>query len=106
MSTDTVSPGTLESTRKIAAQLESEILRRLAEVKQAHAADCMGVHASTVSRLVSDKLPELTLFLAAVGLQVAPADALMISQDELYAIEQMAAKYLVSKVEMRRGMAK
>jgi predicted XRE-type DNA-binding protein len=102
MTTESVSPELLESTRKTAAQLESEILRRLAEFTQSRAASCMGVHASTVSRLVADDLSKLTHFLAAIGLQVAPVDALLINQDELYAVEQMAAKYLQAKIENRR----
>ena len=104
MTAETVSPDVLESTRKAGALIESELLRRLAEVKQSHAAACMDVHASTISRFVADDLGKCAHFLAALGLQVAPIDAMMVSQDDLYALEQIAAKYFQSKIDMRRGM--
>lgn len=104
MTTDTVSPNPVESTRKTAALIEGEILRQLADFTQSRAADCMGVHASTVSRMVADDLPKLTLFLAAIGLQVAPDDAMMFSPEKIFVLEDIAADYFNSKRAQRRGV--
>jgi len=106
MTTEQVSSELLESTRKTAAQLEGEILRRLAEVKQAHAADCMGVHASTVSRMVAEDLPKFAQFLAAIGMQVAPAENMMFSPERIEMLEDIAADYFAAKRAQRRGVAR
>lgn len=101
MSTEPVSPETVESTRKTGASIESEILRRLADVTQDHAADCMGVSASTVSRMRED-ITKVAQLMAALGLQVAPSDALVYSSKEIDALEHMAFKYLQSRLEKDR----
>lgn len=98
---NTVSPDLVEITRKKGATIQSVILRRLAAVTQEHAADCMGVHSSTVSRQKED-LERFCQLLAALGLQVNPADSVVASQDEIVALESMAYKYLQAKVEGRR----
>ena len=101
MSTETVSPDPSEITRTTAARVESEVLRRVSEVKQAHVAECMGVHPSTVSRMLED-LGKWSQLLAALGLQVASSDSMLFDPDEIFAVESMAAKYLQSKIESRR----
>ncbi|WP_443115466.1 CII family transcriptional regulator [Herbaspirillum seropedicae] len=102
---DPSSPEDPEITRKAAALIEGEVLRRLAEVKQSRAAECMGVHASTVSRWVAEELPKAALFLAAIGCQVAPADAMMFSPDKIAVLEDIAADYFAAKRAARRGKA-
>lgn len=101
MNAEPVSDDPIESTRVVAARIEGEVLRRVAEVKQAHAAECMAVSASTVSRMLED-LGKWSQLLAALGLQVAPANAMVVDSDDLYAIERMAHQYLQTKIESRR----
>ena len=93
-----VSVSRVESTRKICARLQSDILQRLAQVTQARAADCMGVSASTISRQKED-LEHFCLLLAALGYQLAPVDAVVVSQEDMKALERMAYKYLQARIE-------
>lgn len=101
MTTETVSPDIPENTRKTGASIESDIRQRLAEVTQTHAAACMGVSGSTVSRMLED-LTKLGQLLAALGLVVAPADAMVISQQELSGLRHLAFKYLQATLEKDR----
>ena len=87
-----------ENTRKIGARIHGAILQRLAEVTQERAAECMGVHASTVSRAKED-LERVCQLLASIGLQVAPLDSMVVSRDDMQALERMAYKYLQSRIE-------
>lgn len=98
MNTEPVSTGQSESARNTGARMQSQILRRLAEVTQEHAADCMGVSASTVSRQ-KEGLDSFCHLLAALGYQLAPTDAVVVSQDDMRALERMALKYLQARVE-------
>lgn len=98
MNTDPVSATRQESTRKTGARIHGEVLRRLADVTQEHAADCMGLDASTLSRF-KDGLDRYCLLLAALGLQLAPSDAVVVSRDDLHALKRMAFKYLQSEIE-------
>lgn len=97
-----VSPEQIENTRKKSARIQGAILRHLALVTQEHAADCMGVSSSTVSRQKED-LERFCHLLAAIGLQVSPIDAVVVEQSEIAALEGMAFKYLQAKVEARKG---
>lgn len=101
MTTETVSAEKIENTRKIGASIESEIRQRLAEVTQEDAAACMGVSGSTVSRMRED-FPKMCQLLAALGLVVAPADAMVISQQELSGLRHLAFKYLQATLEKDR----
>jgi len=102
MSTQPVSPTKLENTRKIGARIHGEVLRRLAEVTQEHAADFMGTSASTVSRAKGD-LEQVCHLLAAIGLQIAPVDSVVVSRDDMHALERMAYKYLQTRIETDGG---
>lgn len=103
MNTETVSAKDIESTRKTGASIESEILQRLAEVTQDHAAACMNVSPSTVSRM-RDDITKVAQLMAALGLQVASLDSMVISQDELNGLKLLAYKYLQTTIEKdRRG---
>lgn len=93
-----VSANDAESTRKIAARIRGELGQRVAFVTQAHAATLMEVSASTVSRVVAD-LDQFCHLLAAVGLQLAPSDAVVVSRDDMQALERMAYKYLQTRIE-------
>lgn len=96
MSTETVSAEELESTRKLSARNEAEVLRAVARVTQARAAACMGVSASTISRTLED-LQKWSHLLAVLGLQVAPTDSMVVDRIELNALESMALKYLEAR---------
>ena len=104
MNTEPVSADQAESTRKVGARIQSEILQRLAVVTQERAADCMGVSASTVSRQ-KEGLEGFCQLLAALGFQVAPAGAVVVVQDDIKALERMAFKYLQTKVEAEGRVA-
>jgi predicted DNA-binding protein (UPF0251 family) len=96
-STETVSPEEVEKTRKTGAEIEGEILRRLAKVTQTRAAACMGLSSSTVSRM-TEEIGKVAHLLAAIGMKVADVDAMVVERTELDALESMAFKYL----ELRR----
>lgn len=101
MNTESVSASKQESTRKIGARIHGEVLRRLAEFTQQRAADCMGVHASTVSH-AKDDLEKVCHLLAALDMQLAPSDAVVVSRDDLQALKRMAFKYLQAEIEAER----
>jgi transcriptional regulator with XRE-family HTH domain len=96
-----VSASRAENARKIGARLQGEILRKLAEVTQERAAEFMGVSASTISR-AKDDLEKACQLLAALGLQLAPVDAVVVTQGELDALERIAFKYFQARIESRR----
>ncbi|CCN24141.1 phage-related transcriptional transcriptional regulator [Bordetella bronchiseptica 1289] len=98
MSTQPVSADKLESTRKNGARIQAEILRRLADVTQERAADCMGLDASTLSRF-KDSLDRFCQLLAALDMQIAPTDSVVVSRDDLQALKRMAFKYLQAEIE-------
>ncbi|MBF8177228.1 CII family transcriptional regulator [Herminiimonas contaminans] len=101
MSTETVSPEQIASTRKIAASIESDILRRLAEVTQDRAAAFMDVSPSTVSRM-RERISEIALLMAAIGCQTTGADSMVVSQNELAALKLLGYKYLQTQIELDR----
>lgn len=98
MSADTVSPDPVESTRKNGEKLHSELLRWIADVTQERAANCMGVSASTVSRLKQD-LGQFAHLLAALGLQIAATDSVVVDREDQRALKRMALNYLRADLE-------
>lgn len=100
MSTETVSPEEIENTRMLGARNVAELLRASERVTQAHAAACMGVHPSTISRNVAS-LQELMPTLASIGLQLSPVGAMVVDPHELTALESMALKYLETRQQQR-----
>lgn len=98
---ETVSAEEVENTRMLGARNRAEILRTIAVVTQTHAADCMGVSASTVSRTLEDQLDRWSLMLAAFGLQVVPMGSMVVDPHELTALESMALKYLETRRAQR-----
>lgn len=91
-----------ESTRKKAERIQSAILRQLAYMHQSVAADRMGVSESTVSRQKED-LERFCQLLAAIDLEVSPADAVVMEQAEIAALEGLAFKYLKARIEGRKN---
>lgn len=85
-----------------AAQIQGELVRRIAQATQTRIAACMGMHASTVSRMVSEDLEKFSQLLAALGLQLAPDDAVVVSQADIDALERMAFKYLQAREQDKR----
>ena len=100
MSVEEVSPDEIESARKLGARNEAEVLRAVARVTQARAASCLGISASTVSRTL-EELPRWAQFLAAVGLQLAPIDSMVVDRGQLEALEEIALQYFESKKMQR-----
>lgn len=70
---------------------------------QAHAAACMGVSASTVSRLVGD-LGQLSQLLAAIGLQVASADSVVVDRADQRALKRMGYNWLKAELEREAAL--
>lgn len=93
-----VSDTRAENTRKIGARIQSDILQRLADVTQERAAAFMGCSGSTVSR-AKDDLDKVCHLVAALGFQLAPVDAVVVSQADMRALERMAFKYLQTRIE-------
>lgn len=76
-------------------QNESAILRALASVTQTRLAEMIGVHESTVSKMVTDGSVEKTArFLAAAGLQLVPADARMYDPEYIKSLQVLAVRHL------------
>lgn len=96
MTTETVSAEDMESTRMLGARNKAELVRASKRVTQAHAASCLDVHPSTISRDLA-ALQEHMPLLAALGLQVVAADSMVVDRHELTALEDMAFKYLESR---------
>lgn len=96
MSTESVSAEEMESTRMLGARNKSELVRASRRVTQARAASFLDVHPSTISRDLAALQEHLDL-LAAFGLQVVPADSMVVDRHELTALEDMAFKYLESR---------
>lgn len=98
MSTEPVSAERQEITRKIAARIESEILRRLAGTTQERVADLIGVHPSTVSRK-KEGLEEFCMLLAALGLQVVPKNSVVTTPHDQKVLKRWAANWLLAEIE-------
>lgn len=100
--TNQVSPDPVEMTRKAAAQIQAEVMQRLALVTQTHAAACMGTSPSTVSRMVTDDLEKVCHLLASIGLRVCDSDAVVSSQEELSLYKLGLFRYLQADIEKER----
>lgn len=100
-STQTVSAEQIESTRKAGNRLRKEIQDAVAAFTQVRAADFMETSASTVNRIVANDLDGVCQLMAAVGLQFAPLDAMVVSKARIEALELMTYEYLRTKVESR-----
>lgn len=85
------------NTRKNGARIESEILRCLADVTGAHAAACMGVHESTISRM-KERIGEFAQLLAALNLQIAATDSVVVNREDQLALKRMAFNWLRSEL--------
>lgn len=94
-----VSTEEIESTRKLGARNEAEVLRAVARMTQAHAAACLGVSASTISRTLED-LPRWAQMLAALGLQVAPIGSMVVDSEDLRSLKRMALRYLEADLQL------
>lgn len=97
---NTVSTEELESARTLNARNKSELVRAVARITQARAAESLGVHPSTISRDLQALQDNLDL-LGAFGLQVTPTDSMVVDPTELNALESMALKYLETRRQQR-----
>ncbi len=66
------------------------VLRGLATVGQAKAADLLGVHESTVSRMKDGDLEKLCALLAACGLKVVPEAMQLFEPERIEALRVLA----------------
>lgn len=98
MSTQPVSVDRQEITRKNAARIESEILRRLAHVTQVRAAELIGIDPSTLSRQ-KEGLGPFCMLLVAVGLQVSPKNSVVTTPHDQKVLKRWAANWLLAEVE-------
>jgi hypothetical protein len=48
-------------------------------------------------------LEQVCHLLAAIGLQIAPVDSVVVSRDDMHALERMAYKYLQTRIETDGG---
>lgn len=103
MSTQPVSAERVESTRKIGNRLRKEIGDAVASLTQLRAAEFMDTSASTVSRIVASDLDGVCHLMAAVGLQFAPLNAVVVERHDIQALERMAYKYLQTRIETDGG---
>lgn len=85
-------------TRKKAKRIEGEVLRHLADVTQAHVAKCMDVHASTISRM-KEQLNDFAQLLAALNLQLAAADSVVVAKEDQIALKRMAYNWLKAELK-------
>lgn len=85
-----VSPDLRESARKI----ETLLRNVLADVGQATVADKMGVSESTVSRMKTDDIERISLFVVSLDLRIVASDQRIISASDLQALKQLAARGL------------
>ncbi|WP_423454304.1 CII family transcriptional regulator [Ottowia sp. VDI28] len=85
-----VSPDLRESARKI----ETILRNSLAEFGQARVADKMNVSESTISRMKSEDIERMAMFIAAMGLRVIGQDYRVISIADLNALRHFAARGL------------
>lgn len=98
MNAKPVSAERQEITRKNAARIESEVLRRLAHVTQVRAAELMGIDPSTLSRQ-KESLEQFCLLLSAVGLQVSPKNSVVTTPNDQKVLKRWAANWLLAEVE-------
>ena len=74
------------------------LLRRVASLSETEIAQRMGVNKSTVSRFLSDRLPQVVAFLTACDLDVVDqtdgAGVVTISSEEYQALKTLARKGL------------
>ncbi|WP_414162856.1 CII family transcriptional regulator [Superficieibacter sp. BNK-5] len=72
-------------------EIESVFLNRLASVGQKNYAEQIGISESTVSKRKSDgHFAEMAKELSALGLQVVPPEAVVVSRDYLASVETLA----------------
>lgn len=77
---------TTESMTTRCKEIETSILRAMANVGQSRIAELMGVNASTVSRFKDSDIERFAAFLAATGLIVVPAGTPIVDEAELKAL--------------------
>ena len=96
-----VSSESVEKTRKIGANIHSEILRRLALVTQTKVASRMGCAISTVSRLASDeRLLDFCNLLGALEIRLAPPGCMLVDKNMQKSLMQMANLWLEAQISV------
>lgn len=71
-------------------EMEGLILNRLASVGQKPVADAIGVDEATISRWKAGQITNFCRFLAELGIQLAPPDAVLVRRDYLFSMETLA----------------
>ena len=71
-------------------EMEGLILRRLQRHGQKPIADEIGMDESTLSRWKTGQIEQFCKLLAALGLQLAPPEAVLVRRDYLFSMETLA----------------
>jgi hypothetical protein len=78
-----------------ARNMEASVLQRLRDdASQTEVAKALGVHKSTVNRLVNEHGPGLIRALAFLGFQLADANALLVPREDFKALTRFAVRHL------------
>lgn len=70
--------------------MEQLVLRQLQQHGQKPIADEIGMDESTLSRWKTGHIEQFCKFLAALGLQLAPPEAVLVRRDYLFSMETLA----------------
>jgi len=79
---------------RCARRLVSISMQRIAATGQNKIAEAIGTSEATVSRFIANDLERACQILAAVDLQVATADSMVVDPEEMRSLKRMAMKYL------------
>jgi len=78
-------------------------LQRIGSVGQKKIAEQLELSEATLSRFVANDLERACQVLSMAGLQVCPKDVVVVSRDDIQALERMAFKYLQARIEADSG---
>nr|WP_229746357.1 CII family transcriptional regulator [Hafnia psychrotolerans] len=71
-------------------EMEKLVLRQLQLHGQKPIADQLGMDESTISRWKQSHIEQFCKFLAALGIQLAPPEAVLVRRDYLFSMETLA----------------
>ncbi len=83
-----------QDVRESARKIETRMRNALAEMGQARVADKMNVSESTISRMKSDDIEKIALFIAALNCNLVSPDQCVISTADLRSLKHLAARGL------------
>lgn len=83
-----------QDVRETARKIETKLRNALAEMGQARVADKMNVSESNISRMKSDDIEKIALFIAALNCNLVGPDQCVISAMDLRSLKHLAARGL------------